>query len=331
MTHLTSPVSWQLPPIGVGTGAWGSPFPPLAQEKAVELVEFTLSQGLAFFDTAPAYAHGLSEPWLGLGLRGVARDRFLVSTKVGRYWGEDGLSHTDWSRDGILRSVETSRKRLRLEQIDIVHLHDLGWPPESYQQAMAGADPTLVELRAQGVIRAIGAGVNRPNVLLDLTRQAPFDCFLLANRYTLLEQGALELLDVCQAQGIAIFLGGVYNTGILATGAIPEAHYDYRPAPPQIVERVQQIEAVCTRYAVPLRAAALQFPLAHPAVKSLVIGTRSPEEFADTLALQCHPIPAEFWNDLLAGGLLLPESPLPGIAMHSSDKLRAEEAAKGAK
>ena len=301
MTHLTSPVSWQLPPIGVGTGAWGSPFPPLAQEKAVELVEFTLSQGLAFFDTAPAYAHGLSEQWLGLGLRGAARDRFVVSTKVGRYWGEDGLSHTDWSRDGILRSVETSRKRLGLEQIDIVHLHDLGWPPELYQQAMTEAYPTLVELRGQGVIRAIGAGVNRPNVLLDLTRQAPFDCFLLANRYTLLEQGALELLDVCQAQGIAIFLGGVYNTGILATGAIPEAHYDYRPAPPQIVERVQQIEAVCTRYAVPLRAAALQFPLAHPAVKSLVIGTRARKSSPIRLLYNAIPFRRNFGTTCLPG------------------------------
>jgi D-threo-aldose 1-dehydrogenase len=309
----------------VGTGSWGHPFPPVPQEKAVELVEFTLSQGFALFDTAPAYAHGLSEQWLGIGLRGVPRDRFVVSTKVGKSSDEDGQSHWDWSRDGVLRSIETSRKRLGIDQIDIVHLHDLGYSPELYQQALAEAYPTLVELREQGVIRAIGAGVNRPNVLMDLIRQAQFDCFLLANRYTLLEHAAVDLLDLCQAQSIAIFLGGIYNTGILATGAIPEARFDYHPAPPQVIERVRKIEAVCARYAVPLKTAALQFPLAHPAVKSLVIGTCNKEELADTLALQCHPVPAEFWSELRAEGLLLPEAPAPGKPMHDGKSIPLQQ------
>ena len=315
MIDLPGPVSWQLPSIGVGTGSWGPPFAWIPQEQAIELVEFTLSQGLALFDTAPAYAHGLSEQWLGLGLRGVPRDRFVVSSKVGKYSGEDGVSRWDWSRDGVLRSIETSRKRLGIDQIDIIHLHDLGYSPELYQQALAEAYPTLVELRSQGVIRAIGAGVNRPNVLMDLLREAPFDCFLLANRYTLLEHAAVDLLAKCQAQGIAMFLGGIYNTGILATGAIPEARFDYRPATPQVLERVQKIEAICARYAVPLKTAALQFPLAHPAVKSLIIGTANKAELADTLALQGHPVPAEFWRDLRAAGLLLPEAPVPVKAM----------------
>ena len=309
MTVEHGPAAWEIPPIGVGTASWGSPYPSVPQEQAIELVHYALSAEKAFFDTAPAYAHGLSEQWLGQGLRGVDRQRFIVSSKAGHGYGDDGKFFWDWSREGILRSVETSRSRLGIEQIDILHLHDLD---SHYKEALSGAYPTLLELRQQGVIRAIGAGVTRWQTLLKLVRDADFDCFLLAGRYTLLEQGALELLDGCQQKGIAIFLGGVYNSGILATGAVPGARYEYRPASPEILERVRSIEKVCARYAVPLQAAALQFPLAHPAVKTLVIGSSSAEEHRSTLSFQCLPIPPEMWLELRSEGLLNPRVPAPG-------------------
>jgi D-threo-aldose 1-dehydrogenase len=312
MIYNHNPASWQLPPLGVGTGSWGPPYPPVAQEQAVELVQFALSKGKAFFDTAPAYAHGLSEQWLGIGLRGVPREHFVISSKAGHFYDAEGQSRWDWSREGILRSVETSRKHLGLDTIDILHLHDLGWQPHHYRQALDEAYPALVELREQGVIRAIGAGVTRTEVLLDLVKRAQFDCFLLAGRYTLLEQGALELLNICQSKGIAVFLGGVYNSGILVTGAVPGARYEYRAAPPAIIERVKRIESICARHAVPLRAVSLQFPLGHPAVASLVIGSSSAAELADTLSFQCQPIPPRLWTDLHIEGLLMPDAPLPG-------------------
>lgn len=308
VTAVHAPAIWEIPPIGVGTGSWGPPYPSVPQEQALELVHFALSAEKAFFDTAPAYAHGLSEQWLGQGLRGTDRQRFIVSSKAGHGYNEDGKFYWDWSREGILRSVETTRKRLGLEQIDILHLHDLDY---DYKQALSTAYPTLLELRQQGVIRAIGVGVTRWQTLLKLARDADFDCFLLAGRYTLLEQGALELLDDCQQKGIAIFLGGVYNSGILATGAVSGARYEYRVAPPVILERVHCIEKVCARYGVPLQAAALQFPLAHPAVKALVIGSSSVAEHSRTLSFQCLPIPLEMWQELRAEGLLNPRAPAP--------------------
>jgi D-threo-aldose 1-dehydrogenase len=305
-------VAWQLPSIAVGTGSWGHPYPPVSQEEAVNLVEFSLAKGRAFFDTAPSYARGLSEQWLGIGLRGVPRDHFIVSTKAGRFYNKKGKISWDWSRDGILRSVESSCKRLGLDTIDILHLHDLGWQPQQFRQALDESYPVLVELREQGIIRAIGAGVTQTEVLLDLTNRAQFDCFLLAGRYTLLEQGALPLLDTCRDKHIAVLIGGVYNSGILATGAVPGARYEYHKAPLAVLERVRKIEEVCARHNVPLRAAALQFPLGHPAVVSLVIGSSSVAELEDTLSLQCQSIPASLWTDLQSEGLLDPAAPLPG-------------------
>jgi D-threo-aldose 1-dehydrogenase len=309
MTVEHGPATWEIPPIGVGTASWGPPYPPVPQEQALELVHFALTAEKAFFDTAPAYAGGLSEQWLGQGLQGADRQRFIVSSKAGHGYGDDGKFYWDWSRDGILRSGETSRKHLGIAQIDILHLHDLDY---HYKEALSTAYPTLLELRQQGLIRAIGAGVTRWQTLLKLVRDADFDCFLLAGRYTLLEQGALELLDSCQQKGIAIFLGGVYNSGILATGAVPGARYEYRPAPPVIMERVRCIGKVCTRFGVPLQAAALQFPLAHPAVKTLVIGSSTAQEHRSTLSYQCLPIPQEMWQELRAEGLLNPRAPVPG-------------------
>jgi D-threo-aldose 1-dehydrogenase len=194
--------------------------------------------------------------------------------------------------------------------VDIVHIHD---PDNYYQQALDVVFPTLADLRAQGVIGAIGAGMNQWQMPLEFARNADVDCFMVAGRYTLLEQASLPLLDYCQEKGIALLLGGVYNTGILATGAVPEARYNYRPASPAILNRVQNLEAICQKYTVPLRAVALQFPAAHPAVASLVLGMESDDEVDDALLALSHPVPPELWLEFQAAGLIDESAPLPAV------------------
>jgi len=298
----------QFPKIGIGTGAWGPPYPAVSQEQANQLIHTALEKSPAFFDTAPLYASGISESWLGAGLQTVPRSRFILATKAGYAEQEFGGFRTDLSRDSLLRSVEESLKRLNLDQIDILHLHD---PDCCLSDALDIAFPVLASLREQGVIRAVGAGMNQWQMLAKFARNADFDCFLLAGRYTLLEQESFELLNLCQEKGIYLFLGGVFNTGILATGAIPGARYDYRSAPKAILARVAQIETVCARYGVPLRAAALQFPLAHPVVKSLVVGLQSAAEYDDAWSGLNTAIPSQFWQELLSAGLIDPHSIVP--------------------
>jgi D-threo-aldose 1-dehydrogenase len=308
---------WDIPPIGLGTAAWGPPYPPVPRSQAIEVCQFALDQGLAFFDTAPKYSSGKSEAWLGMVLKGVPRSQFIISTKVAypnpqgvlRNKQEGNSARPAWTREGVLRSVETSLKRLGLSTIDILHLHDPDWTTENDIEV---AYPTMVELRDQGLVRAIGVGVNHWEILEKFMGQTDFNCFLLAGRYTLLEHKSLDFLNRCQAHRIPNFLGGVYNSGILATGAIPGARYNYREATPEIIEQVRRIETICTRHRVPLHAAALQFPLAHPAVKSLVIGASSRAEFAAALSGQSLPIPPQLWEDLRQEGLLPDSVPVPG-------------------
>jgi D-threo-aldose 1-dehydrogenase len=206
-------------------------------------------------------------------------------------------------------SIDESLARLRTHRLDIVLIHD---PEEHYREAVDVVFPLLAHLRSRGVIRAIGVGMMQWPLLADFARDTEVDCFLHAGRYTLLEQGALGFLDLCQSKGIAVFLGAVYATGILATGARPGARYDYDVAPPEIMERVRRIEEVCERHAIPLTAAALQFPLAHPAVASLVVGMQTPGEADANLAALTAPIPPAFWADLRAAGLLEDGAPTPG-------------------
>lgn len=296
---------WSLPRIGLGTGWWRGE-DSLSQERATELVRFALTAPAPFFDTAPLYGSGVSESWLGAALRGVDRGRYLLASKAGYDIQPDGQARTDLSRDGILRSVESSLKRLEVTHLDIVHLHD---PDCCLSDALDVAFPTLYELRAQGVIRAVGAGMNQWPMLAEFAHHADVDCFLLAGRYTLLEQASLPLLELCVEKGIALFLGGVYNTGILVTGAIPGARYQYAAAPPHIMERVTRLQAVCDRHGVSLQAAALQFPLAHPAVRTLIIGANSVSEFSSALAALGAPIPREFWDELRDTGLIEADAP----------------------
>jgi D-threo-aldose 1-dehydrogenase len=316
MGDLTAPravgrTALRVPAIGLGTAPMGGLYAPVPESQAVETIHYALAHEVRFFDTAPLYGAGQSERYLGTALAGVPRDQYVLATKVGRLIHADGTVEFDFSRDGVLRSVEESLRRLRLDHIDIIHIHD----PDDlkhYGTVLHEAFPALAELRTQGVIKAIGAGMNQWELLADFARAADFDCFLLAGRYTLLQQHPLhEFLPLCQSRGISVFLGGVYNSGILASGAQPGAKYMYADAPPQVLERVRRIEAVCARHAVPLYVAAAQFPLAHPAVTTLLFGARYPTELEATIDALRQPIPPGLWDDLRADGLLDPAAPTP--------------------
>ena len=278
-------------------------------EQAVATIHYALEHGITLFDTAPLYGAGRAEEILGVALSGVPRSEFVLSTKVGRILDESTRTLTfDYSRDGVMRSLESSLKRLKLDQVDLLLIHD----PDDYpEQALSEAFPTLAELRSQGVIRAIGAGMNQWQALSRFAQEADFDCFLLAGRYTLLEQTSLDFLELCRSKGIGIMLGGVFNSGVLAMGPVPGATYNYRAATPEILEKTAAIAAICDRHGVKLNAAAIQFAQAHPAVSTLVIGAISPDEVAANLAARQTSIPAALWSELVEAGLVLPEAPLP--------------------
>lgn len=295
--------------MGLGTVPIGLMYEPISDEQALATVRAALDAGISFIDTAPLYGAGLSEQRLGRVLADVPRDSYVLATKVGRLVDDSGKVRFDFSRDGVLRSVDDSLRRLGLDRIDILHIHD---PDNDYQQALNEAFPALAELRSQGVVRAIGSGMNQWQMLEDFIRDADFDCFLLAGRYTLLEQtAAASFLPLCQERAIGVFLGGVYNSGILASGPRPGAKYNYADAPPEILERVGRIEAACERHGVALNVAALQFPLAHPAVTSLVVGAGTPAEARANVAALTQPLPVALWDDLRAEGLIDHAAPVP--------------------
>lgn len=303
----------RLPRTGLGTAPLGGLFEAVSDETALAAIELAWDRGVRFFDTAPLYGLGLSEQRLGRFLAGRPRDDFVLATKVGRLLRADAPpdpreSHWkgvpplnpvwDFSYDGVLRSVDESLERLGLDRIDVLHIHD---PDDHYEEALSGAYPALDRLRSEGVIGAVGAGMNQVELLIRFAREADFDCFLVAGRYTLLDQVALpELLPLCVERGIAVVAGGVFNSGILAGGT----NFDYRPAPPELVERAARLEVVCARFDVPLAAAALQFPLTHPAVASVLLGPRSPAQLGQSLDLLEVPVPVDLWTELRAEGLL---------------------------
>jgi D-threo-aldose 1-dehydrogenase len=301
----------RVPIMGLGTahiaGFYGTDHPADKREaQAVKIVQLALESGMNFLDTAPLYK---TEHYLGTALRGVPRDSYVIATKVGRLLKPDGDFSFNYSRDEILKSLEISLKNLKMDYVDILHIHDAD---DHYEIALNESFPALAELRSQGVIKAVGAGMNQWQMLADFARNADFDCFLLAGRYTLIEQTSLDALKLFHEKRISIFPGGVYNTGILATGAKQGAKYQYREAPPEILEKVRRIQAICDRYDVPLNAAAVQFVNAHPAVTSMVIGADSPEQIINNRKTLDVSIPAAFWSDLRAEGLVDPAAPLPG-------------------
>lgn len=298
--------AWPLPRIGLGTGTWNHDTT-IPQQHWDDLVAYVLAQPNPFFDTAALYGGGLSETRLGAALKGVPRESYRLASKTG--WDTSGGGErNNYSRDWTLYSVEASLKRLGLDYLDIVHVHD---PDHFQQQALDEAFPALYGLRDQGVIRAVGAGMNQWQMLAHFAQHADVDCFLLAGRYTLLEQGALPLLALCAQKGITVFPGGVYNSGILVTGPVPGARYNYAPAPPEVLDRVRKLAVVCGQHEVALHVAALQFPLAHPAIRTLVIGANTQAEFEAALTGLEVPIPSALWTDLRAEGLLDPEAPTP--------------------
>lgn len=307
---------------------------PVPGAQAREAVEAAYAAGLRLFDTAPFYGIGLSEHRIGSVLQEKPHD-FVLATKVGRYLlpeAPEKVDHRvfhgtlnmrlvlDYSYDGVMRGVEQSLQRLGLDRIDVLHIHDIDiWSQGSraayeqrFAEAMEGAYRALHGLRAHGVVGAIGIGVNEVEPCLRAAAAGDFDCFMLAGRYTLLNQEALdELLPVMARKGMGLLIAAPYNSGILATGAVPGARYNYQPASPEMLARVAEIEAIGRRHAVPLAAAALQFPLGHPAVAAVVPGAVSAREVADNIALMRQDIPAAFWDELKERKLLRAECPVP--------------------
>lgn len=296
--------------IGLGGGPIASLFTEVTEEQARATIDRAWDSGIRFFDTAPLYGHGLSEIRFGRALRGRPRGEFIIASKVGRLLvplapdervESAFVNHPpyrpvfDYSRDAIFRSVDESLARLGLDRIDILHVHD---PDAHFGDVIRHAYPALDSLRAQGVVRALGAGMNQWQMLARFARECDFDCFLLAGRYTLIDQSALpELLPLCVRRNISIILGAPYNSGILATGARPGATFNYEAAPPEWIEKTRRAEKICERHGVPLKAAALQFPLRHPAVAAVIPGCRSAAEVGESVAMMHQEIPEAFWRD----------------------------------
>ena len=318
--------------LGFGGAPLGNLFSVVAEQSAEQALDAAWLAGWRYFDTAPLYGHGLGEQRVGSYLKTKPRDAYCLSTKVGRILVEqdtkvDGGAFVevpnaapvyDYSHDGALRSVEASLNRLKVGRIDILLIHDIDRfthgdeQPRRFREAMDGAYVALADLRAQGVIGAIGLGVNEWQVCEAVARVADIDCVLLAGRYTLLEQGPLtSFLPLCKEKSISVIAGGVFNSGILATGPKPGAYYNYAPASPEILDRAAAIERVCQVHNVPLAAAALRFPLAHPAIAGAVVGARTAGEVRSNQELLARSIPAALWADLKTKGLVAPDAPTP--------------------
>ncbi|WP_170783524.1 aldo/keto reductase [Ruegeria lacuscaerulensis] len=326
-------VDLEVSTFGFGTAPIGNIFREIDEQTSDAMIQHAWDAGVRYFDTAPMYGHGLSELRTGQSLRWKNRDDFILSSKVGRVlkparrqdinfepWTNAApfTMHFDYSYDGVMRSFEDSLQRMGLERMDICFIHDIDVftrgdeQPEVFKQAMDGAWKALESLRNQGIVKAIGVGVNEWEVCHAALEQRDFDCFLLAGRYTLLEQDALnKFLPMCEERGAAVVVGGGFNSGILATGAKEGAKYNYAPAPADIMEKVRKIEAVCAEYDVPLPAAALQFVVAHPAVPTFMAGTRTVEQLDQNLNWFSHDIPSDFWADLKTKGLLREDAPVP--------------------
>jgi D-threo-aldose 1-dehydrogenase len=289
--------------LGLGTAPLGGLYEAVDDGEADAVVNRAWELGLRLFDTAPLYGSGLAEQRLGRALRDRPPDEFVLSTKVGRllrpgradanFAGAPPLGPVfDFSYDATLRSLSESLERLGLDRVDVALIHD---PDDHYEEAMAGAYPALERLRGESAVGAIGVGMNQSELLCRFARDGDFDCFLLAGRYTLLDRsGADELLPLCLERGIAVLAGGVFNSGVLASGAT----YDYAPAPPEVLSRARRLREMCASHGVPLEAAALQFPLRHPAVACVLAGCRSDVEVTEDVRLFQLELPEALWEEL---------------------------------
>jgi len=309
-------------PIGYGSAALGNLYAPRPEAVWPRIVPAAWEAGLRYFDTAPHYGLGLAEERLGAGLRALPRDDYILSTKVGRVLepnpghrpGDSDLGNLfavpatrrrrpDYSREGVLRSVEDSLQRLGLDRIDVLFVHD---PDEHEREALEGAFPALEELRSQGVVRSYGAGMNQSAMLARFVRETDLDIVMCAGRYTLLDPSAeRDLLPAAQQRGVSVAVAAVFNSGILATGR-PRlgATYDYGPAPAGLVARVGRIADVAADYGVTVPQLAVQYPLRHPAVASVVLGAETPEQIRGNARLAAPEVPADLWLELAAEGLI---------------------------
>jgi D-threo-aldose 1-dehydrogenase len=336
---LFPPLKGRGPRLGLGGAPLGNLFAPLDEAEAAAVVEVAWADGCRCFDTAPHYGNGLSEHRLGHALRARSRGQFALSTKVGRLLvpradaprEQHGyvdvlpfVQRWDYSAAGTRRSIEDSLQRLGLARVDVAYVHDIdaathgGQANAVLRQVLDETLPTLRRLQQEGLVGAVGLGVNDWHVVVQVLRHAELDALMLAGRYSLLDHGALaELLPLCVQRGVHVALGGVFNSGILASGVSAQgsaqgsAMFDYAPAARAWVERAAAIEAVCDAHDVPLRAAAIQFPLAHPAVEIVMVGARSAAQWRDCVAMVQRRIPSEFWAALRERGLLPPQAPLP--------------------
>ena len=321
--------------LGFGSASIGGLFRSVDDDDAVRTVDRAWEIGIRYFDVAPLYGYGNGERRLGRALAHRPRDGYVLSTKVGRlvrpvglippgsdidrqaldgredayYADTDGRRIVfDYSADGVVRSIEESLERLGVDRIDLVFIHD---PDDHWQSAIDGAYPALHRLREQGVVGAIGVGMNQSAMLARFAQETEMDAFLVAGRYTLLDQEALpELLPLCLEHGISVLIGGVMNSGVLADPR-PGAHFDYGPASPEILDRARRLALACERHGVPLRAAAIQFPLAHPAVAGLIAGVRRVEHLEEYPEFMRWQIPPVLWDDLRAEGLIAADAPTP--------------------
>ncbi len=315
--------------LAVGGGPLGNLFSPVTDGEAGAVIETARALGLRYFDTAPVYGMGLAEQRMGRALRDVVRKEFTISTKVGRLLRSDapldpelfqdgqpyfpgalGMNPVwDFSARGTRLGLQESLERLGLERVDVVYLHE---PPlEHLPAAIDESYPVLRQMRTRGEIDAIGVGWDRVDEMTSMVDQLDLDCLLIAGRYSLLDHSALDrLLPRCLERDVAVIVGGVYNSGILAD---PDHNptYDYLPAPTAVRDRVRRIRDICERWEVPLQAAALQFPLGHPAVVSVVVGMRSSDEVRENAAMLDVEIPAPFWHEVKLAGLIAVDAPTP--------------------
>lgn len=316
----------ELTELGFGAAVVGNLYRETSDEEATAAVDAAWDAGIRYFDTAPHYGLGLSERRLGRALASRPREDVVVSSKVGRLLvpnedpqgqDTDGFAvpddlrrERDYSRDGVLRSIEATLQRTGLDRLDVVYVHD---PDEHWQQAADEAMPALADLRDQGVVRAVGAGMNQSAMLTRFLRETAADVVMLAGRYTLLEQDALDdVLPAAAELGKAVVAVGVFNSGILSRPRPPaDATYDYAQAPAELLERAGRIADVCERHGTTLPAAAVAFPLAHPAVVDVTLGMRTADQVRRNAGLLADPPPAALWAELRDAGLLRADAPVP--------------------
>ncbi|WP_411147613.1 aldo/keto reductase [Streptomyces sp. A30] len=314
----------QVSELAFGAAAIGNLFTEVGEEQAHEAVTAARQRGIRYFDTAPHYGIGLSESRLGAALREHPRDQYTISTKVGRRLepttatGDDlangfavPATHRrvwDFTADGVRRTLEASLERLGLDRVDVVYLHD---PDDHAEQAFREGYPALEKLRSEGVVGAIGAGMNQSEMLTRFVRDTDVDVVLCAGRYTLLDQGALtELLPAAVERGTSVVVGGAFNSGLLADPK-PGATYNYAQAPAEVLDRALRLKSVADRHGITLRGAALAFCAAHPAVASVLVGVRSAAEVHDCADQFAAAVPAAFWQEVRDTGLLPADAPVP--------------------